>query len=251
LPQLSKNAGLNRFTWDLRYDSPPALNFSYYGNMLDYVEYTLSDHAIPEDTPREQTLGPLAVPGQYELTLIANDVLMKQPLSIVLDPRVHVSQADLEAQLVAGKRINAGLASSYNAYRAIAPVRDAVADRQKSVPGSTPPPPMKDLADALKDFSAKTNAVVEGSSGAPGIGPLHRDLARTAFMIQSGDAAPSSTAAAELGSACAALNKDFAAWRELASQALPAVNALLEKYKFAPLPIPEPSATATSDACHE
>jgi len=278
LPQLSKNVGHNRFVWDLRYDSPPALNFSYYGNMLDYVEYTLSDHAIPEDTPREQTLGPLAVPGQYELTLIANDVLMKQPLSIVLDPRVHVSQADLETQLVAGKRINAGLASSYTAYRAIAPVRDAIADRQKNVPGSTPPapvpnpaaapqpaapakeaapapnaapPPMKDLADALKDFASKTNAIAEGNFGAPGIGPLHRDLARFAFMIQSGDAAPSATAAAALESSCAALNKDFAAWRDLAAQSLPALNALLEKYKFAPLPTPDASGTAATDACPE
>ncbi len=273
---LSKNAGHNRFTWDLRYDSPPALNFSYYGNMLEYVEYTLSDHAIPEDTPREQTLGPLAVPGQYEVTLIGNDVLMKQPLSIVLDPRVHVSQTDLQAQLVAEKRINTGLISTYNAYRAIAPTREAIADRQKNVPGSTAPAPnpaaaaqkaapakeavpaanatpspMKDLADALKDLSAKANAVVDGNFGAPGIGPLHRDLARIAFMIQSGDAAPSDTAAAALDSSCAALNKNFAAWRDLAAQALPSVNALLEKYKFAPLPIPDASATAAADACHE
>ena len=53
-PALSKNVGLNRFVWDLHYDPPSALNYSYYGNILDYVEYTLSDHAIPEDTPREQ-----------------------------------------------------------------------------------------------------------------------------------------------------------------------------------------------------
>lgn len=110
---------------------------------------------------------------------------------------------------------------------------------------------MKDLAEALKDLAAKTVAIVDGNFGAPGIGPLHRDLARIAFMIQSGDAAPSDTAAAALESSCVGLNKNFAAWRDLAAQTLPSVNALLEKYKLAPLPASDASATAAADACHE
>src|SRR4029077_10535700 len=63
LPQLSKNAGLNRFVWDLHYDPPPTLPYGYFGGLLNYVEYTLSDHAVVGDTPREQTLGALAAPG--------------------------------------------------------------------------------------------------------------------------------------------------------------------------------------------
>src|ERR1700683_3008083 len=146
LAALSKNVGHNRFVWDLRYDSPKTLPFSYYGNILDYIEYTLSDHAIPEDTPREQTLGPLAVPGQYEAVLIANGVLMKQPFTISLDPRVQVSQADLVKQLEAGNKITAGLAASYKTYLVVAPVREAVVARQKS------------LADLVKRHQPAANA---------------------------------------------------------------------------------------------
>src|ERR1700723_1147448 len=131
LAGMSKNPGLNRFVWDLRYAPPDALNFRYYAQMLDYVEYTLSDHALPEDTPREQTLGPIAVPGQYEATLIANGTIVKQPFTITLDPRVHISQADLEAQLTAGKRIDSGLAVSAKAFGEITNLRNAIADRLK------------------------------------------------------------------------------------------------------------------------
>ncbi len=181
MPALSKNVGHNRFVWDLRYDSPKTLPFSYYGNILDYIEYTLSDHAIPEDTPREQTLGPIAVPGQYEAILIANGVLMKQPFTVTLDPRVHVPQADLVKQLDAVNRIDAGLASSYQAYLAIAPIREAIAARQKSLEdfmkqhppaGNKQNPPGKGITDEAPETTKPPN-----SSDAAAQSPHAKDVA--------------------------------------------------------------------------
>ena len=161
LAGMSKTPGLNRFVWDLRYAPPDALNFSYYGQMLDYVEYTLSDHALPEDTPREQTLGPIAVPGQYEATLIANGTILKQPFTITLDPRVHVSQADLEAQLTAGKRIDSGLAASAKAFGEITNLRNAIADRLKTL-GPVP----EDKAATENDKDKDKNAEAAKLAGA-------------------------------------------------------------------------------------
>ncbi|MGA8555802.1 MAG: hypothetical protein WB630_15420 [Candidatus Acidiferrales bacterium] len=308
-PQLSTDLGINRFVWDLHYDPPEALNFSYYGGMLDYIEYTLSDHALPADTPREQTLGPIAVPGQYQLTLIGNGSVMKQPLSITLDPRVHVSQADLEAQLIASKQIVSGLAASAASFKALAALRAAIAERLKTLgplpeekpsagkePGapdnavaqakakekteeekakdaqvaklagarsqtSAPPlpnganvaeanaaqaaavsPQTKAAADALKDLDKKAEAIQEGSFEEPGVGPVNRDLARTSFFIQSGDAAPSETAKAALDESCSALNKNLSALGDLSAQAIPAANAILAKANLAALPsVPVPS----------
>jgi photosystem II stability/assembly factor-like uncharacterized protein len=161
---MPKNPGLNRFVWDLRYAPPDALNFSYYGQMLDYVEYTLSDHALPADTPREQTLGPIAAPGQYEATLIANGTLMKQPFTITLDPRVHVSQADLEAQLTAGKRIDSGLASSAKAFGEITNLRNAIADRLKTL---GPVPEDKASTENDKDKDKDAEAAKRAGAAAP------------------------------------------------------------------------------------
>jgi hypothetical protein len=284
---LSKEAGLNRFVWDLRYDPPQALNFSYYGGLLDYIEYTISDHALPADTPREQTLGPLAVPGQYEVILIGNGTVMKQPLTITLDPRVHVSQADLEAQLLAAKRIDSGLAASTKAFQSITNLRAAIADRLKTLgvkpeekPNAdrisaaandnekpeekpkdekawTADPQAKASADALWDLDKKAAAIVEGTFEAPGVGPINRDLARTSFFIQSGDAAPSQTAKVVLEESCSALNKNLTAWHDLDSQAVPATNTILAKSALAALPTAtvmsitssSHEAASSADAC--
>jgi photosystem II stability/assembly factor-like uncharacterized protein len=164
LAGMPKNQGLNRFVWDLRYPPPDALNFSYYGQMLDYIEYTLSDHALPEDTPREQTLGPLVTPGQYEAVLIANGTLMKQPFTVTLDPRVHVSQADLEAQLIAGKRVDSGLAASAKAFQDIFNLRNAIADRLKTL---GPMPEDKTTAEEKKDKDKEAEAAKLAGGAAP------------------------------------------------------------------------------------
>jgi photosystem II stability/assembly factor-like uncharacterized protein len=284
---LSKDAGLNRFVWDLRYDPPQALNFGYYGGLLDYVEYTISDHALPADTPREQTLGPLAVPGQYEVFFIGNGTVMKQPLTITLDPRVHVSQADLEAQLLAGKRIASGLAASSKAFQSITNLRAAIADRLKTL-GVAPEensrarfgeqsaeakqksaeekaqegkaaaasPETKASAEALRDLDKKAGAILEGTFEAPGVGPVNRDLARTSFFIQSGDSAPSETAKAALEESCTQLNKNLTAWSDLDSQAVPATSTIIAKSGLAALPTSTlmsisaaPHDAGSADAC--
>jgi photosystem II stability/assembly factor-like uncharacterized protein len=267
LPALSKHAGLNRFVWNLRYPPPDALNYSYYGNILDYVEYTLSDHAIPEDTPRDQTLGPFVTPGRYEVTLTADGVTLNQPLTITLDPRVHVSQADLELQLAAAKRITAGLDSSYKAFNAAADLRTALAEREKGLEklasgergGSTgagghePPNGVaagkagKDAIDALKELDDKVAAIQEGGPGGPGVGPVNRDLARVLFMIEVGDGAPSDSAEAAIQESCATLDADLAAWKKVQADSLPPVNALLGKYNLQPLSVAS-SGTATTQA---
>jgi len=111
-------------------------------------------------------------------------------------------------------------------------------------------PEGKELADALEDLDKQVEMIQEGTPKAPGIGPIHRDLARVSFMIQSGDAAPSQTAESALDESCANLNKNIAAWRDLAGQGFAAVNALLAKYNLAPLPAPA-SVPATVDACRD
>ena len=250
LPQLTASAGLNRFVWDLHYDSPPALQYSYYGNALDYLEYTLSDHAIPGETPREQTLGALAVPGEFTATLAIGDRKLTQPFTITLDPRVHASPADLTLQFESARRIGGGLKSSYDAYNDAMAFRKAVADRSKILEASVKErPETKEAAEAVKGMDAQLEMILTGSTKVPGIGPINRDLARVNFMVESGDAAPSESALAAIADSCSGLSQQIAAWHELQSQKLPAVNALLEKYNLVPIPAAA-SAAAGSPAAN-
>jgi hypothetical protein len=177
---------------------------------------------------------------------IGNGQLVRQKFTVTEDPRVHVSEEDLVAQWKAAKRIMTGLKTSYDSYQAAGGLRSAVADRLKSIGGNAE---AKNASDALKDLDKNLEAVMEGTNALPGVGPVHRELSRTMFMVESGDAAPSDSARAAIEESCAELNGALSQWREMNAQTVPQANALLEKYKLPSLPIA--TAIPAGDACHE
>src|SRR5579863_5374743 len=95
---LPTSAGMHRVNWDLRYPDPPTLNYSYYGNPIDYREYTLNWHATPGHTYRSTIVGMMVNPGTYTATLTVDGQRATEPITVVADPRVHVSAAALAAQ---------------------------------------------------------------------------------------------------------------------------------------------------------
>ena len=117
---LTTNAGLNRFVWNLEWPHPDALTYNFRGRHINYIEYTLPDHAVPGKTPRYQPPGPLAVPGAYEAVMTIDGKVYRQPLTIQLDPRVRVNPGDLEAQLQIARMIDDWMNTSYRAYNDIA-----------------------------------------------------------------------------------------------------------------------------------
>ncbi len=126
---LSTAAGMHRINWDLRYPDPPTLNYGYYGTPLDYREYTLNWHAIPGHTYRSTIVGPMVLPGTYTAKLTVDGKSYSQPVTIVPDPRVHVSQAALAAQFHLEQRMVAGLTVSYEAVNYIDALRRSGAAR--------------------------------------------------------------------------------------------------------------------------
>ncbi|HXJ45627.1 MAG TPA: hypothetical protein VNK47_03060 [Candidatus Dormibacteraeota bacterium] len=258
---LSKSAGLNRFVWDLRYDAPPILAYSYYGEPIQYVEYTLTINSVPGQTPLKQMLGPLAVPGKYELTLIDGASRSTQSLIVQPDPRIHISPTDYLAQFAASRIIGAGLKSSYAASEAAAPFVAAIADRVKSLEQTSgqkeadrdreekkEKAEKHEFASPLEKFQESVGAIFSGTTDSPGIGAVNRDLARLSFMVQSGDAAPSAPLLASLEESCSGLSAAIEKWPTLA-QSLPEVNAFLAQQKLAPLPALPVLPISTGAAC--
>ncbi|MGC2477880.1 MAG: hypothetical protein WA485_26310, partial [Candidatus Sulfotelmatobacter sp.] len=78
--QLKAEAGLNKFVWDLRYEEARRIP-GYY-----LWEYNGGAH------------GPVAVPVHYQVRLTVGGQSQTADLDLKMDPRVKVSQADLEAQ---------------------------------------------------------------------------------------------------------------------------------------------------------
>ena len=241
---LSKNAGLNRFAWNLRYPPPKVLPFGYFGGLLPYVEYTLPDHAIPGRTPRQQPEGALVVPGQYTIELSVAGRRETRTLTVQPDPRLKASQADLVAELELADQLTRGLAASYDGYNRLAAVRATLAGRLESIGSSNGDRSKEadrvkgardksagDEAAALRAFETRLNAVQNGTPAAPGLGLVNRELARLFGMVESADARPSASLRDVSRSWCDALTKAVESWRRLNARDLPALNATLARLK--------------------
>ena len=233
---LTKHRGLNRFAWNLRYPNPKILPFGYFGGLLDFIEYTLADHAIPGHTPRNQPEGPLAVPGQYRVELSAGGTSDRKTLTVKADPRIRASEADLNAQFELETRLTDALEVTYDSFLSLKELRAIVAARVTALKAA------RDVIAAVQAFDKKLEAVQTGTSAAPGVGIVNRDLARYYSMLTSGDARPAERLRASLAESCQGLTTSLAAWRNLNARELPAINSLLVKSKQAPLvPVPVPA----------
>jgi hypothetical protein len=207
---LTKNTGLNRFVWDLRYAAPPALRH----------EYPIS--ALYQNTPG-LPLGPMVTPGNYRVRLTVNGRTYDQPLIVGMDPRVDVTNDALQQQLDLETKITNLVAKSYEFYQAAGATHQAVAG-----------------IDALKEFDQKATRI-QGSPGGfgggggrgarqdPSFAALNRSLGSLASVVDGQDAAPTPAMQSAYETGCRDLADAVGSWNKLVEDSLPAVNAELTK----------------------
>jgi len=88
-PFLPKKLGLNRFTWNFRYENATR---------------------IPGDKFAENaTAGPLLPPGRYQVRLEVAGQTFTEPFELRADPRLDVSQEDLQAQFDLGLQLRTAM----------------------------------------------------------------------------------------------------------------------------------------------
>jgi len=223
--------GINRFVWDLRYPHPAALPFGFFGERLDYTEYTLPDHAVPGATPRFQPPGPFVSPGTYELVLTVAGKSYRQKLNVEPDPRVHISSADYAAQFAISRKLCDLMDASTTAFHGLVPLDTQLADRKKSLPSAAP----KELTDAFAEAEKQVEGLETGTEIAPGFGTINREAARYLQMVQAADVAPTESVKTLYKFTCAAYGTSVAGNNKLASETIPALNKQLEAQKLAPL----------------
>ncbi|MDX6385935.1 MAG: hypothetical protein QOK48_3508 [Blastocatellia bacterium] len=228
---LGTKPGVNRFVWNLEWPHPETLTYNFRGRHIDYIEYTLPEHAVPGKTPMNQPPGPLAVPGQYEVVLTVDGKSYRQPLVVGLDPRVHVAAGDLEAQLDFARAIDDWMNTSYRAYNDISALRTALATAQKSVPAGSP------AMTAASALEKELGEIQEGTNTAPGFGAVNRDVARFVSMIQGSDTRPARSVIENATPSCVALKNDLARWRKVNSEMVPGLNQMLAGIKVKGLPL--------------
>ncbi|MBZ5722175.1 MAG: glycosyl hydrolase [Acidobacteriia bacterium] len=119
-PQIKPEPGLNRFVWDMRTEGAsrvPGYHLWEYNN---------------------GRLGPLVVPGQYQVRLTVDGKSQTAPFEVKLDPRVSVAQADLQKQFELLAQIHAELSRVYDAVNQIEDVRAQISGVQKRLPDNKP-----------------------------------------------------------------------------------------------------------------
>lgn len=118
--QIKPEDGLNRFVWDLHYEDAH--------RVPGYYLWEYGDGAR----------GPLAVPGSYQVRLTAKGRSETVPFELKIDPRVTVSQADLEKQFKLQMELREQLNRVYDAVNQIQDVHEQLDGLKKRLaPGDS------------------------------------------------------------------------------------------------------------------
>jgi photosystem II stability/assembly factor-like uncharacterized protein len=203
--RLQATAGQHRFVWDLRYPLPP----------LEEYDYTIA--AVAGQGTVEAPLGPLVLPGRYAVALTVGGRTLTQPLDVVLDPRVTVTDAALRAQL--------GLAldvwNAMGAALALARTARSTARQLDALPAERLDAVTTDAARALQ---ARIERLVEALEAG--------NLAELEDAITSADREPTAQARAAFAELRARLSRRHAEWDALTRE-LGQLNARLAQQRVA------------------
>ena len=138
--QIKAEAGLNRFVWDLRYEEAHRVP-GYY--LWEYGS---------------GARGPVAVPGHYQVRLTVAGQSQTAGFDLKLDPRVNVSQADLEQQFNMLLETRDQLSHVYDTVNQIQDVRSQLAGLRRRLPENAS---AKTISSAADDLEKKLVAVRE------------------------------------------------------------------------------------------
>jgi hypothetical protein len=218
-------AGAHRVVWDLRYPTPPPLDYGPDGEQATSVSYGIIATAILGQSPRRQPVGPLVVPGTYQVQVTANGQSSTRSLVVTPDPRVQVSAADFDAALGWQLSLAAGIRASHDAIETLRALRQAAHDRVAPSNASVA------TTTALATFDRSVASAITSLSGS-------RTLASHLAALEFADMAPNDNAVAVLESGCAKTSAALARYRQVIEEALPVLNTSLATSGGTPIPKP-------------
>jgi photosystem II stability/assembly factor-like uncharacterized protein len=176
--QVKPEEGLNRFVWDLRYEGAR--------NVPGYYLWEYGSGAR----------GPVAVPGHYQARLTVGGQSQTVGFDLKLDPRVNVSQADLEAQFNLLLQTRDELSQVYDTVNQVQDVRAQLAGLKRRLPQNAA---SKNIAVAADDLEKKlvalrealVNLEIDANEDSLAYPPqLDAKLAYLAMDVSTADSAP-------------------------------------------------------------
>ena len=213
--KLPAEEGLNRFVWDMRGETPlrvpGAVNWG------------------------GREIGPLVVPGTYQIKLTAGGKSFTAAAEIQKDPRVNVSQADLEKQYELAASIRDRVSAGNEAVNQIRSLREQLDGLKKRLGAETSAKAVLDAADTLKTkIDAVEEKIVQPKSQSLEDTlnyPIQvaNQLVRLQGTVESADTASTAQSYVVFDELNARLETQLTTWRDIQSTELVALNELMKK----------------------
>jgi photosystem II stability/assembly factor-like uncharacterized protein len=225
---LPAKAGLNRFQWDLRYEAPTRVPGAVAWGGFE--------------------MGPLAVPGDYQVKLTVAGHDYTAPLHVAEDPRIQVSNEDLQKQLDFSLQIDARVTAAHDAVNQIREIHSQLDALQTRLAGNDK---AKSVAEAAKDLDKKFVAVEDAliqSKSQSGEDPLNypvmiadQMLALTS-TVESADTAPTQSSRDVFGTLSKQLDEQLATYRQLKDKDLADLNRQIRGANIPAIGVTPPAA---------
>ena len=196
-------AGMNRFVWNLRYPSAPDL------------------HGGPYPCQCGSLIGPLAVPGMYQVRLTADGRSFTAPLEVRINPLIHATVADLQKQFDLESKIQSRIADLDQAGNELLAYRSRIASMRAAGTLSPSVATLDEKLAALEDkmFQVRLHSPEDDLN--------HPDELREEFLgltatVDSADAAPTPQSYEVFDMLSARLDAQLAQWKEIVDNNIPA-----------------------------
>jgi photosystem II stability/assembly factor-like uncharacterized protein len=210
--RLSNHAGLNRFSWNLRY--PDAVGF---------------DGLIMWSA---RTTGPLAPPGTYRVRLrVAADTQVQQ-VAVRKDPRSPSTQADYDAQFRFLIAVRDTLSAANNAVRTVRNVRWQVDDRAPKLTGAAAAQ-FRMLADSMMTTATSAENEIYQTKNESNQDPLNYPIKLNNKIgalagVAAGEYRPTDQTLEAFRTLTAELQSELTVLKKTYDSMLPRINALLK-----------------------
>ncbi len=213
--ELSEEAGMHRFVWDLRY-----------GRTGETTEFD-------EEEGAQRWLGPLVLPGTYKVKLTINGRESVQPLEVRMDPRSRATNAELLAQFQWAQRVFVDMVAARKAAAELHELQTQLGKVKASLGEDK-----KSLLDAIAAVNQKSGDILTGGTQGSeyGLQAASRALTTTLSALENADRMPPSQVIALYQETGKTLNARLAEWNALKETALPGLNQQLQDVGIAQIP---------------
>jgi hypothetical protein len=220
------NEGMNRFAWDLRYEDPIQIPGAFYSG----------------DGP----VGPLVLPGDYQVKLTVAGKSQTTPLKVVMDPRTKDQAPQLQKQFALSAQVNDSISHLHQAVNEIREVKSQIKNLHARFNDNEKLKPALVAADDLeKKMSEVERQLVqvdmkgsEGNLAFPNM--LNERFDSFSHVIEYADTEPTKPALDVFQMLNGKLDEQLKKWAQIKTDDVPKVSAQIKQVDLPALIISPP-----------